>query len=78
MRAPFDRRAGGVLMRAHDGRVDHQPFQIGFASDSSAASPIDSRRTARADHASAYLSEPSTTARPEIADCSCMRQAPSP
>ena len=27
----FPARAGGVLMRSHDGRVDHQPFQIGFA-----------------------------------------------
>lgn len=23
--------AGGVMMRLHDGRVDHQPFKIGFA-----------------------------------------------
>jgi hypothetical protein len=23
--------AGSLLMRPHDGRIDHQPFQIGFA-----------------------------------------------
>jgi hypothetical protein len=32
IRPPFFRaRASGMLMRPHDGRIDHQPFQIGFA-----------------------------------------------
>jgi hypothetical protein len=27
----FAAGAGGLLMRPHDGGIDHQPFQIGFA-----------------------------------------------